>query len=51
MGQVFYFRIARPAVTWRLDWDGIGAEEARLIGEAIRRSVRASILACRGEAS
>ncbi|MGW9333542.1 CerR family C-terminal domain-containing protein [Bosea sp. NPDC055594] len=51
IGQVFYFRIARPAVTRRLGWDGIGAEEARLIGEAIRRSVRASILACRGEAS
>jgi AcrR family transcriptional regulator len=51
IGQVFYFRIARPAVTQRLGWDGIGAEEARLIGEAIRRSVRASILACRGEAS
>jgi AcrR family transcriptional regulator len=51
IGQVFYFRIARPAVTRRLGWDGIGAEEARLIGEAIRRSVRAGILACRGEAS
>ena len=51
IGQVFYFRIARPAVTRRLGWDGIGPDEARLIGEAIRRSVRASILACRGEAS
>jgi AcrR family transcriptional regulator len=51
IGQVFYFRIARPAVTRRLGWDGIDAEEARLIGEAIRRSVRASILVCRGEAS
>ena len=51
IGQVFYFRIARPAVTRRLDWDGIGPDEARLIGETIRRSVRASILACRGEAS
>lgn len=51
IGQVFYFRIARPAVTRRLGWDGIGPDEARLIGETIRRSVRASILACRGEAS
>jgi TetR/AcrR family transcriptional regulator, regulator of cefoperazone and chloramphenicol sensitivity len=51
VGQVFYFRIARPAVTRRLGWDGIGPDEARLIGETIRRSVRASILACRGEAS
>ena len=51
IGQVFYFRIARPAVTRRLGWDGIGPHEARLIGETIRRSVRASILACRGEAS
>ena len=51
IGQVFYFRIARPAVTRRLGWDGIGPDEARAIGEAVRRSVRASILACRGEAS
>jgi AcrR family transcriptional regulator len=40
-----------PAVTRRMGWDGIGPEEARAIGETIRRSVRASILACRGEAS
>ena len=51
IGQVFYFRIARPAVTRRLGWVGIGPDEARLIGEAIRRSVRAGILACRGEVS
>ena len=51
IGQLIYFRIARPAVTRRMGWDGIGPEEARAIGETIRRSVRASILACRGEAS
>ncbi|HEV2512909.1 CerR family C-terminal domain-containing protein [Bosea sp. (in: a-proteobacteria)] len=51
IGQVVYFRIARPAVTRRMGWDGIGPEEARAIGETVRRSVRASILACRGEAS
>lgn len=51
IGQVFYFRIARPAVTRRLGWDGIGPDEARAIGDTVRRSVRASILACRGEAS
>jgi len=51
IGQVVYFRIARPAVTRRMDWDGIGPDEARAIGETVRRSVRASILACRGEAS
>ncbi|HEV7324450.1 MAG TPA: CerR family C-terminal domain-containing protein [Bosea sp. (in: a-proteobacteria)] len=51
VGQLIYFRIARPAVTRRMGWDGIGPDEARAISEAIRRSVRASILACRGEVS
>jgi AcrR family transcriptional regulator len=51
IGQVFYFRIARPAITRRMGWDGIGPDEARAIGETVRRSVRASILACRGEVS
>lgn len=51
IGQLVYFRIARPAVTRRMGWDRIGPEQARAIAETIRRSVRASILACRGEAS
>ena len=51
IGQVVYFRIARPAVTRRMGWDGVGPDEARAIAETIRRSVRASILACRGEVS
>ncbi|CAN7142499.1 CerR family C-terminal domain-containing protein [Bosea sp. LjRoot90] len=51
IGQLVYFRIARPAVTRRMGWDGIGPDQARAIAETIRRSVRASILACRGEAS
>ncbi|WP_248309380.1 CerR family C-terminal domain-containing protein [Bosea sp. Tri-44] len=51
IGQVVYFRIARPAVTRRMGWNGIGPEEARAIGETVRCSVRASILACRGEIS
>jgi AcrR family transcriptional regulator len=51
VGQLIYFRIARPAVTRRMGWDEIGPDEARAISEAIRRSIRASILACRGEAS
>jgi TetR/AcrR family transcriptional regulator, regulator of cefoperazone and chloramphenicol sensitivity len=51
IGQIVYFRIARPAVTRRMGWDGIGPEEARAIAAAVRRSVRANILACRGEAS
>lgn len=49
IGQVFYFRLARPAITRRMGWDGIGPDEARAIAETVRRSVRASILACRGE--
>ncbi len=51
IGQVVYFRIARPAVTRRMGWDGVGPDEARAIADTVRRSVRASILACRGEAS
>jgi AcrR family transcriptional regulator len=51
IGQLVYFRIARPAVTRRMGWDDIGPDQACAIGETIRRSVRASILACRGEAS
>ncbi|KRE22654.1 hypothetical protein ASE66_26075 [Bosea sp. Root483D1] len=51
IGQLIYFRIARPAVTRRMGWDDIGPNQARAIGETVRRSVRASILACRGEAS
>lgn len=51
MGQVFYFRIARPAIKRRMGWDEIGPEEAGAIAEAVRASVRASILACAGEAS
>ena len=51
IGQLIYFRIARPAVTRRMGWGGIGPEEARAIGDTVRRSVRASILACRGDAS
>lgn len=51
IGQLVYFRIARPAVTRRMGWDGIGPDQARAISDTVRRSVRASILACRGEAS
>lgn len=51
IGQVFYFRIARPAIQRRMGWDEIGPQEAGAIAETVRRSVGASILACRGEAS
>jgi AcrR family transcriptional regulator len=51
IGQIFYFRIARPAIKRRMGWDEIGADEARAIAATVRRSVRAGILACRGEAT
>ena len=51
IGQVVYFRLARPAVSRRLGWQAISAGEAAAIAETVRHSVRASILACRGEAS
>ncbi len=49
LGQVVYFRIARPAVERRMGWRNIGEDEAAAIAAAIRRSIRANILAFAGE--
>lgn len=51
LGQVVYFRIARPAVQRRMDWPDIGEAEAAAIAATIKRSIRANILAFAGERS
>jgi AcrR family transcriptional regulator len=51
VGQVLYFRLARPAVMRRMGWEAIGGEEGEAISAAIRRAVRATVLAARKEAS
>ncbi len=49
IGQLLYFRLARPAVTRRMGWSGIGEAEERAIAGSIRSAVTATILAARGE--
>lgn len=49
IGQLLYFRLARPAVTRRMGWDGIGEAEAEAIACSIRAAVAATILSARGE--
>jgi AcrR family transcriptional regulator len=45
VGQVLYFRLARPAVMRRMGWSDIGEAESEAIGTVIRANVRASIAA------
>ena len=47
IGQVIYFRLARPAVMRRMGWDAIGPAEGEAIAGVIRANVRASIDAMR----
>ena len=49
IGQVLYFRLARPAVMRRMGWQSIGAAESEAIAGIIRAAVAASVLAARGE--
>lgn len=51
IGQVLYFRLARPAVMRRMGWQAIGAAESEAIAGIIRAAVAASVLAARGETS
>ena len=50
IGQVLYFRLARPAVMRRMGWQAIGAAESEAIAGIIRAAVAASVLTARGEA-
>lgn len=48
IGQVLYFRLARPAVMRRMEWETLGEDEAQAISATIRRAVRATVVAARG---
>ena len=47
IGQVLYFRLARPAVMRRMGWEAIGPAESEAIAGVIRANVRASIASMR----
>ena len=51
IGQVLYFRLARPAVIRRMEWQGIGEIEGDAIASTIGAAITASVLAARGERS
>ncbi|MDQ2091145.1 CerR family C-terminal domain-containing protein [Marimonas arenosa] len=43
IGQLLYFRIARPLVTRRMNWPGIGPDETAQITETVIANLRAAI--------
>ena len=47
IGQVLYFRLARPAVMRRMGWNVIDTAESEAIADVIRVNVRASIASMR----
>ncbi|CAM5766127.1 CerR family C-terminal domain-containing protein [Bosea minatitlanensis] len=47
IGQVLYFRLARPAVMRRMGWSAMDAAESEAIAAVIRGNLRASIAAMR----
>lgn len=47
IGQVIYFRLARPAVMRRMGWSTIDATQSEAIAGVIRANVRASIVSMR----
>ena len=47
IGQVLYFRLARPAVMRRMGWTTIDQEQSEAIAGVIRANVRASIAGMR----
>ena len=47
IGQVLYFRLARPAVLRRMDWDEIGATEAAAIKRQVVANLDAAIAVAR----
>jgi AcrR family transcriptional regulator len=49
IGQILYFRIARPVVERRMGWRGIGAAEADAVIDAIVGTLHARLAADRGE--
>lgn len=51
VGQVLYFRLARPIVMRRMGWETIAEDEEKAIAAIIRASVRATLLSARGDRS
>jgi AcrR family transcriptional regulator len=49
IGQVMYFRIARPVVLRRLDWSDIGPDEAEALAAILSRHVSGAVRAAREE--
>ena len=47
IGQVIYFRLARPAVMRRMGWSTIDTAQSEAIADVIRANVRASIASMR----
>jgi AcrR family transcriptional regulator len=47
IGQVLYFRLARPAVMRRMGWSAIDTVQSEAIADVIRANVRASIASMR----
>lgn len=47
IGQVLYFRLARPAVMRRMGWGAMGEEQSEAIAAVIRTNVGASIASMR----
>jgi len=43
IGQVLYFRIARPFVGQRMGWDGIGREETQKVADIVIANLRDTI--------
>lgn len=51
IGQIIYFRLARPAVMRRMEWESIGEAQGNAIEVSLRSAVAATIIAARGERS
>jgi TetR/AcrR family transcriptional regulator, regulator of cefoperazone and chloramphenicol sensitivity len=51
LGQVLYFRIARPLVLKRMEWSGMGAPEADRLVAILRKNLKALIVAYRKDQS
>lgn len=47
IGQVLYFRLARPAVMRRMGWSAIDTAQSEAIADVIRANVRASVAGMR----
>ncbi len=51
IGQIVYFRIARPAILRRMDWNDVGASEAEALIEIFKTNLRGLLQAHRKDMS